>query len=188
MILDDVEKIIEDPELTAVLGRKLSSINSVDPTKTSLNGSISRKTSKRKVSQESAKAADVSLTKLIDTEEAATGSVGVGVYVRYFKSVGFWLTFSALFSNMLYQAFNVFSNFWLTEWSVDERAGTDLFWRNVYAGVYGGLGAAQGITLLITATSFAIGCLRVARDGHNKLLKNIFRLPMSFFDGKFPLM
>lgn len=184
MVLDDIEKIIEDPELTAVLGRKLISVHS---RVASLNGSISKNSPRRKSSQASSTTREekVSLTKLIDTEEAATGSVGFGVYFRYFKSVGFWLTFSALSSNMLYQAFNVFSNFWLTEWSVDERAGTELFWRNIYAGVYGALGAAQGITLLITATSFAIGCLRVARDGHNNLLKNIFRLPMSFFDGNF---
>lgn len=29
---------------------------------------------------------------------------------------------------------------------------------------------------------FAIGCLRAARDLHNKLLGNVLRLPMSFFD------
>lgn len=29
---------------------------------------------------------------------------------------------------------------------------------------------------------FAIGCLRAARDLHNKLLHNTMRLPMSFFD------
>jgi len=29
---------------------------------------------------------------------------------------------------------------------------------------------------------FAIGCLRAARDLHDKLLINVFRLPMSFYD------
>lgn len=161
------------------MGRKLSSkvISGA-----SLNGSIKRP---RKSSEASMRATKASSSKLIDSEEAAIGSVGLGVYVRYFKSVGLWMTFVGLFSNIMYQVFNVFSNFWLTEWSLDKPARTELVWRNTYAGVYGALGGAQGISLLISATTFAIGCLRVARDGHNNMLKNILRLPMSFFDGKF---
>jgi ATP-binding cassette, subfamily C (CFTR/MRP), member 1 len=38
------------------------------------------------------------------------------------------------------------------------------------------------VTLLATSMFFAIGCLRAARDLHNKLLHNAMRLPMSFFD------
>lgn len=38
------------------------------------------------------------------------------------------------------------------------------------------------MALLATSMIFALGCLRAARDLHNKLLKNTFRLPMSFFD------
>lgn len=34
----------------------------------------------------------------------------------------------------------------------------------------------------MTSIIFAIGCLRAARDLHDKLLKNSMRLPMSFFD------
>lgn len=36
--------------------------------------------------------------------------------------------------------------------------------------------------LLVTSLIFAIGCLRAARDLHNKLLNNVLRLPMAFFD------
>lgn len=38
------------------------------------------------------------------------------------------------------------------------------------------------MTLLATSVIFAIGCLRAARDLHDKLLNNTMRLPMSFFD------
>lgn len=58
----------------------------------------------------------------------------------------------------------------------------DMFWRNVYMAVYGALGIFQGFALLITSLIFAIGCLRAARDLHNKLLHNCVRLPMAFFD------
>jgi ATP-binding cassette, subfamily C (CFTR/MRP), member 1 len=40
----------------------------------------------------------------------------------------------------------------------------------------------SAITLLATSILFAIGCLKAARDLHNKLLHNTMRLPMSFFD------
>lgn len=36
--------------------------------------------------------------------------------------------------------------------------------------------------MLATSIIFALGCLRAARDLHDKLLRNVFRLPMSFFD------
>jgi ABC-type multidrug transport system fused ATPase/permease subunit len=67
-------------------------------------------------------------------------------------------------------------------------------------GVYGALGVFQGMeenifsiklitiqsplagALLVTSLIFAIGCLRAARDLHNKLLNNVLRLPMAFFD------
>lgn len=49
-------------------------------------------------------------TKLIDTEEAATGSVGSGVYFRYFKSIGVWMSISAVLFNLVNQGTSVFSN------------------------------------------------------------------------------
>lgn len=41
---------------------------------------------------------------------------------------------------MCYYIFTV----WLTDWSTDIRAYNETRWRNIYMGVYGGLGAAQG--------------------------------------------
>lgn len=94
---------------------------------------------------------------------------------------------------------------WLTDWSTDKRANdqTDVTWRNIYIGVYAALGGAQGsnivscacraviyqmhlnvsgVTVLITSMIFGIGCLRAARDLHKRLLSNVMRLAMSFFD------
>jgi len=48
--------------------------------------------------------------------------------------------------------------------------------------IYAVLGVSQTVALLITSMVFAIGCLRAARDLHNKLLGNVLRLPMSFYD------
>lgn len=49
-------------------------------------------------------------SKLIDVEEAAAGSVGIAVYVRYFKSIGIFLCIAAVASNALNQAASVYSN------------------------------------------------------------------------------
>lgn len=48
-------------------------------------------------------------SKLIDTEDAATGAVGIGVYVRYFKSIGITMGVAAVLSNALTQAASVYS-------------------------------------------------------------------------------
>lgn len=48
--------------------------------------------------------------KLIDVEEAAAGSVGIAVYIHYFKSIGVFLCIAAVASNALNQAASVYSN------------------------------------------------------------------------------
>lgn len=50
------------------------------------------------------------MSRLIDEEEAATGGVGWGVYIRYFKNVGLWLSVVGFVSNFLYTAASVYSN------------------------------------------------------------------------------
>lgn len=49
-------------------------------------------------------------SKLIDVEEAASGSVGIAVYIRYFKSIGVFLCVAAVASNALNQAASVYAN------------------------------------------------------------------------------
>lgn len=77
----------------------------------SLNGSVRRRRSGRRASDKSEKVAvPAANTKLIDSEDAATGSVGLGVYVRYFKSIGVFLGVSAVLCNAFNQAAAVYSS------------------------------------------------------------------------------
>ncbi|CAO1343275.1 unnamed protein product [Diamesa hyperborea] len=181
--LSEIQKTIQDQEMKLILERTISTLSS-GPERNSLNGSVKRRRSRKaseKSEQQTLQPVKVK-TKLIDTEEAATGSVGSGVYFRYFKSIGVWMSISAVMFNLVNQGTSVFSNIWLSEWSQSKTAGTDESVRNLYMGVYGGLGVAQAITLFSTSVVFAIGCLRAAKDLHMKILRNTFRLPMSFFD------
>lgn len=51
---------------------------------------------------------------------------------------------------MLFTALKNFLTVWLSEWSIDPRATDpdDFRWRNIYIGVYAGLGGAQGMIKL----------------------------------------
>lgn len=72
------------------------------------------------------------------------------VYKHYIKSVGTVLASSTLFLNFAFQAFQIGSNIWLTQWSDDKRVSNDTGLRDMYLGVYGAFGCGQGefITLV----------------------------------------
>ncbi|KAG5675829.1 hypothetical protein PVAND_005699 [Polypedilum vanderplanki] len=141
----------------------------------------SRRLSQKSIDEEQ-ESVRKSLAKLIENEEAGTGSVNFKIYLSYFKHAGLWMSILAFGSNILFQAASVGSNAWLAFWSASTRTTEDSAWNNFYAGIYGGLGGIQAITLIIASITFAVGCLNVARVSHNNLLKNILRLPMWFFD------
>ena len=51
-----------------------------------------------------------------------------------------------------------------------------------YLGVYAGLGVSQAVFVLIGALSLALAGIFASRKLHTKLLSNVLRSPMSFFD------
>jgi ATP-binding cassette, subfamily C (CFTR/MRP), member 1 len=121
-------------------------------------------------------------SKLIEKEESATGGVDFSVYIQYFKSIGLWLGSLSIVFNVMMQGFSVYSNIWLSDWSENPDAATDMRVRNVFLGVYAALGVGQALTLFAGSLTLAFGCLGAARYLHNKLLSHSMRLPMSFFD------
>ncbi|XP_055636687.1 multidrug resistance-associated protein 1-like isoform X2 [Toxorhynchites rutilus septentrionalis] len=121
-------------------------------------------------------------TTLIEKEQSATGSVDFAVYMKYFRAIGWNLAFWSVLFTILNQASAIYSNIWLTDWSEDPSAATDSATRDMYLGIYGGLGGVQSISLLIASITLAIGCLKAANTLHNNLLESTLRMPMSFFD------
>ena len=120
--------------------------------------------------------------KLIEKEEAATGSIGFGVYLRYFQSIGIWLSIGSILLNALNQGLAVYSSVWLSKWTESIKAHNDNSVRDMYLGVYGGLGLGQAISLLIGSIALGLGCVYAADYLHNNLLVTCFRMPMAFFD------
>lgn len=79
-----------------------------------MNGSIrKRRISQRRQSDKSEKEAEEKqkqASKLTEIEDAATGAVGFSVYIRYFKSIGVWMSIGAVASNALNSAAAIYSS------------------------------------------------------------------------------
>lgn len=138
--------------------------------------------------------------KLIDKEAAATGNVKSMFYKIYFKSIGFKCTAGAVSFIIIYQALQISSSLWLAKWSNDAEASTDHSKRDMFIGVYGGLGISQGkkfvtpsykiymvslfpaISVYLSFILIGLGCLKSAKVSHKLLLKSVLRWPMELFD------
>ncbi|XP_069963569.1 multidrug resistance-associated protein 1 isoform X5 [Bactrocera oleae] len=134
------------------------------------------------ISTVSQKQTEVEEGKLIETEKSETGGVQLAVYKHYIKSVGVFLSLATLFLNFVYQAFSIGSNLWLTQWSNDRRVANDTGLRDMYLGVYGAFGFGQVVSNYISVLNISLGCIYSSIILHNHLIKNVFRLPMDFFD------
>lgn len=66
------------------------------------------------------------------------------VYKHYLKSIGWFLSIATIVLNIIFQAFSIGSNVWLSKWSTDPRAANETQWRNIYLSGYGLFGIGQG--------------------------------------------
>ncbi|XP_059046550.1 multidrug resistance-associated protein 1 isoform X2 [Achroia grisella] len=124
--------------------------------------------------------------KLIETEKTETGSVKWGVYKHYLMSVGVLASVVTVLMNLVLQVFQVGSNYWLAQWSNDKNMivnGTvDKAKRDMYLGVYGGLGIGQAISSIFADLMPYLACWRASRYIHALLLDNVLKAPLQFFE------
>lgn len=80
--------------------------------------------------------------KLIEAEKTETGSVKWKVYKYYFETIGILVGLAVIVLYIIAQAFNIGSNLWLSAWATDKNVTSEK--RDLYLGVYGALGLAQG--------------------------------------------
>ncbi|XP_064537338.1 multidrug resistance-associated protein 1 isoform X7 [Drosophila montana] len=184
-----------DPALVApfekaiLLARTESLSDSISVTSAdSLMGGSLRRRAKRQNSYDSnASAASLKKKqevegKLIETEKSQTGGVDFAVYKHYIKSVGIFLSIATLVLNFVFQAFQIGSNLWLTQWSNDKAVEHDTGLRNMYLGVYGAFGFGQAILSVVKFVVPTIGGLRAAQLLHAFLLHRVAAAPLNFFD------
>jgi len=78
------------------------------------------------------------------------------------------------------EACTVATGVWLAYWS--SANVTTHAQRDFYLIVYGSIGGGQALFSLLYALALLLGAIRASRTLHRKLIVNILRLPMTFFD------
>ncbi|XP_039991336.1 ATP-binding cassette sub-family C member 3 isoform X2 [Xiphias gladius] len=138
--------------------------------------------SQKKHSEPQEKRKPHEMEKLIQTETAETGRVKTKVYLEYAKAVGPLLSVLICFLYGCQSAAAIGANIWLSQWTND--ASRNQTKQNVHmrVGVYAALGIAQGILVMISSFTLAMGNIGAARKLHYNLLTNKLHTPQSFFD------
>ncbi|XP_005407735.1 PREDICTED: canalicular multispecific organic anion transporter 1 [Chinchilla lanigera] len=124
--------------------------------------------------------------KLIKKEFMERGKVKFSVYIKYLRAMRWCsIAFIVCFFMMNSVAF-IGSNLWLSAWTRDSLIynGTNYpaSQRDMRIGVYGGLGVAQAVFVVIASMCSVFSCNHASKTLHQQLLSNILHAPMRFFD------
>ena len=115
------------------------------------------------------------------------------IYLIYFKNMGYGLFGACIVLYAVYQFFTAFSSIWLSYWAdntlplvsnatLEELLLNNGTMRDIYLGVYGGLGFSQAFGAIFASLLLYLSTLSGARALHHKMLIRIMHSPMSFFD------
>ncbi|XP_040885254.1 ATP-binding cassette sub-family C member 3 isoform X2 [Toxotes jaculatrix] len=138
--------------------------------------------SQRRHSEQQEKKKPHEMEKLIQTETAETGRVKTKVYLEYAKAVGPLLSVLICFLYGCQSAAAIGANIWLSQWTNDASRNQTKENVDMRVGVYAALGIAQGILVMISSFTLAMGNIGAARKLHYNLLANKLHTPQSFFD------
>ncbi|KAM9715837.1 ATP-binding cassette sub-family C member 3 isoform 4-T4 [Menidia menidia] len=120
--------------------------------------------------------------KLIQAETAETGRVKTKVYLEYAKAVGPLLSVIICLLYGCQSAAAIGANIWLSQWTNDAATNQTKENVNMRVGVYAALGIAQGLLVMISSFTLAMGNIGAAKKLHFNLLANKLHTPQSFFD------
>ncbi|CAG7824411.1 unnamed protein product, partial [Allacma fusca] len=122
--------------------------------------------------------------RLIEEEKTEVGAVKFPVYLYYLRHVGWDFAIFTFVFHFIQHGSTLFANIWLSIWSMEppNHGKQDIAKRNLFLGVYGGLGMSQSIAVFLATASIILGGLRAAKLLHNNMLGRILRAPMSYFE------
>ncbi|XP_041078301.1 ATP-binding cassette sub-family C member 3-like isoform X2 [Polyodon spathula] len=123
-----------------------------------------------------------SAQKLIHAETAETGRVKLQVFWEYMKAVGPVLCVFICFLYCCQNAAAIGANVWLSDWTSDSVVNGTQTETSMRVGVYAALGLTQGVLVMISSFTLALGGIGAARNLHSALLENKFCTPQAFFD------
>ncbi|KAL5340177.1 P-loop containing nucleoside triphosphate hydrolase protein [Aspergillus crustosus] len=117
---------------------------------------------------------------LMQQEEKATDSVGLGVWMAYIKASGSYFNVVAtLFLLALANVINVWTSLWLSYWTSDHYPSLD---TGQYIGIYAGLGAVSALTMFAFSTFMTTSGTNASKTMLQRAMTRVLRAPMSFFD------
>ncbi|TMW67829.1 hypothetical protein Poli38472_007501 [Pythium oligandrum] len=121
---------------------------------------------------------------LIEDEDQNVGRVGGGVFLSYYRAIGgFPILFIILVSQVLWQAFEIASSFWLSDWTNDASATEDgMFSETFRIQVYAGLGLASALMVVVRALVVSWSGLGAAKRLFDRMTYSLMHAPMKFFD------
>ncbi|XP_055746362.1 ATP-binding cassette sub-family C member 3 isoform X2 [Salvelinus fontinalis] len=122
------------------------------------------------------------VAKLIHAETAETGRVKSKVFWEYAKAVGPLLSLFICFLYGCQSAAAIGANVWLSQWTNDAAQNVTQENVSMRVGVYAALGMAQGLLVMVSSFTLAMGNIGAARKLHYALLDNKLHTPQSFFD------
>uniref|UniRef100_A0A4W5KZ77 ABC-type glutathione-S-conjugate transporter n=1 Tax=Hucho hucho TaxID=62062 RepID=A0A4W5KZ77_9TELE len=113
-------------------------------------------------------------------------SVKFSVYLQYLRAMGWGYATMFFLVYFIQNVAFIGQNLWLSDWTNDAEDyynKTYPNWkRDTRIGVFGALGVAQGLFVFMGTLLLANGSINASRILHTRLLNNILRVPMMFFD------
>ncbi|NXT54657.1 MRP3 protein, partial [Pluvianellus socialis] len=109
-------------------------------------------------------------------------AVKLTVFWQYVKAVSPVISLVICFLYCCQNAAAIGANVWLSDWTNEPVVNGTQHNTALRIGVYAALGLLQGLIVLISSFTLAMGGINAARTLHAALLENKFHTPQSFYD------